>query len=93
MYKIIAVCASGVGSSLMTKLYAQQIVDAEGIDASVENSDITSLSPKDYDIIIPTSDFSEALSGYEDKIVKVSNLTNKQELRDVIVNKIKELEG
>ncbi len=92
MYKIVAVCASGVGSSLMTKLYAQQIIDAEGIDASVENSDITSLSPRDYDIIIPTSDFSDVLSGYEDKIVSVSNLTDKQALRNALVTKINELE-
>ncbi|MFW5895060.1 MAG: PTS sugar transporter subunit IIB, partial [Bacillota bacterium] len=54
MIKIVAVCGAGVGSSMMLRLYTQQIVKKHGIDAEVDASDIGSINPNDYDIVVTT---------------------------------------
>lgn len=91
--RIVTVCGSGVGSSMMLKVYAQQILSSEGIEAEVDASDITSISPMSYDIIITTTGFSEVLRGAEDKVVKIDNLTDKAYLKEQLLLKIDELHG
>ena len=52
MINIVTVCGAGVGSSMMLRLFAQQILDAEDIEATVDASDIGSVDPSAYDLII-----------------------------------------
>lgn len=91
--KIATVCGSGVGSSMMLKVYAQQILKAEGIEAEVDASDITSISPASYDIIVTTTSFSEVLRGADDKTIKIDNLMDKEYLKEKLLLKINELNG
>lgn len=91
--KIATVCGSGVGSSLMLRLYTQQILSDEGIEAEVDASDVTSISPQAYDIIITTSTFSGNLRGAENKIVEINNLMDKENLKKQLLQKIEELGG
>lgn len=44
MLKIVTVCGAGVGSSMMLRLFSQQILDEAGIEAEVEASDIGSVT-------------------------------------------------
>jgi len=91
--KIATVCGSGVGSSMMLKVYTQQILRKEGIEGDVDASDITSISPTSYDIIITTTGFSEVLRGADDKTIRIDNLTDKEFLREQLLLKIDELNG
>lgn len=91
--KIATVCGSGVGSSMMLKVYAQQMLKAEGIEAEVDASDITSISPASYDIIVTTTGFSEVLRGADDKTIKIDNLMDKEYLKEQLLLKINELNG
>ena len=51
MLNIVTVCGAGVGSSMMMRLYAQQSLSEEGIEANVEAADIGSVNPDAFDIV------------------------------------------
>lgn len=91
MIKIVTVCGAGVGSSMMLRVFAQQIIDAENIDAEVDASDIGSVNASDYDIVITTSDFANILRESTAKIVRIDNLMDKQYLKSELLSIINEL--
>ena len=83
MIKVVTVCGAGVGSSMMMRLFTQQILDAEGIDGTVDASDIGSVDPSAYDLVITTSDFADALRETSDKAY----------LKDQLMQHINQMEG
>lgn len=91
MIKVVTVCGAGVGSSMMMRLFSQQILDDEGIEADVEASDISSVSPDSYDILITTSDFADALRDSSARIIKIDNMMDKPYLKEQLLKAIKEL--
>lgn len=91
MIKIVTVCGAGVGSSMMMRLFSQQILDEEGIEADVEASDISSVSPDSYDILITTSDFADTLRESSARIVRIDNMMDKPYLKEQLLEAIKEL--
>ena len=74
MLNIVTVCGAGVGSSMMMRLYAQQSLSEEGIEANVEAADIGSVNPDAFDIVITTSDFADLLHASRAKIVRKTAL-------------------
>lgn len=91
MIKIATVCGAGVGSSLMMRLFSQQILDDVGIEAEVEASDIGSVSPNNFDILITTSDFADILRDSSAHIVRIDNMMDKPYLKEQLLQTIKEL--
>ena len=89
--KIFTVCGAGVGSSMMLKIYAEQILVKEGIEAEVNASDIGSINPAEADIIITTSDFASVLRNSEAKIIIIDNLMDKKYLREQLLETIRTL--
>lgn len=83
--KIVTVCGAGVGSSMMLRLYTQQILDQEGISAEVDASDIGSVNADAYDIVITTSDFAELLRSSSAKVIKIDNMMDKVYLREQLL--------
>ena len=81
MLKIVTVCGAGVGSSMMLRLFTQQILQAEGIEATVDASDIGSVNPDSYDLLITTSDFADTLRGSSATIVRIDNMMDKENLK------------
>lgn len=88
MLKIVTVCGAGVGSSMMLRLFTQQILQAEGIEAAVDASDIGSVSPDSYDILITTSDFADTLRGSSATIVRIDNMMDKAFLKSELLKAI-----
>jgi PTS system ascorbate-specific IIB component len=88
MLKIVTVCGAGVGSSMMLRLFTQQILQAEGIEATVDASDIGSVSPDSYDILITTSDFADTLRGSSATIVRIDNMIDKAFLKSELLKAI-----
>ncbi|WP_182199978.1 PTS sugar transporter subunit IIB [Paraliobacillus salinarum] len=88
MYKIVTVCGAGVGSSMMLKVFAQQILSNEGVEATVDASDIGSVSADDYDIVITTSDFADILRNSKAKVVRIDNMMDKEFLRTELLKVI-----
>ncbi|AUJ25862.1 PTS lactose transporter subunit IIB [Virgibacillus dokdonensis] len=88
MIKIVTVCGAGVGSSMMLRVYAQQVLSEEGIQATVEASDISSVSADEYDIVITTSDFADILRNSKAKVVRIDNMMDKELLRTELMKVI-----
>ena len=88
MLKIVTVCGAGVGSSMMLRLFTQQILQAEGSEATVDASDIGSVSPDSYDILITTSDFADTLRGSSATIVRIDNMMDKAFLKSELLKAI-----
>lgn len=91
MLNIVTVCGAGVGSSMMLRLYAQQSLSEEGIEASVEAADIGSVNPDAFDIVITTSDFADLLHESRAKIIRIDNMMDKGYLKEQLLNTLKEL--
>ncbi|WP_066895162.1 PTS sugar transporter subunit IIB [Clostridium nigeriense] len=91
MIKIVTVCGAGVGSSMMLRVFTQQIIEAYNIEAEVEASDIGSVNANEYDIVITTSDFANVLRESTAKIVRIDNLMDKAYLKSELLSAINEL--
>lgn len=91
MLNIVTVCGAGVGSSMMMRLYAQQSLSEEGIEANVEAADIGSVNPDAFDIVITTSDFADLLHASRTKIVRIDNMMDKAYLKEQLLRTIKEI--
>lgn len=76
---------------MMLRLYAQQSLSEEGIEASVEAADIGSVNPDAFDIVITTSDFADLLHGSRAKIIRIDNMMDKGYLKEQLLRTLKEL--
>ncbi|WP_284139128.1 MULTISPECIES: PTS sugar transporter subunit IIB [unclassified Virgibacillus] len=90
MLSIVTVCGAGVGSSMMLRLYAQQVLTEEGISATVDASDIGSVRADDYDVVITTSDFADILRNSRAKVLRIDNMMDKELLRSELLKAINE---
>jgi len=93
MYKIVTVCGAGVGSSMMLRLFAQRILDDEGIEATVDASDIGSIDPSSYDMIITTSSFADAMHETSTPIIRIDNMMDKAYLKEQLLQTIDSLKN
>ncbi len=91
--KFVTVCGAGVGSSVMLKVFAQNILSDEGIAGSVEAADISSLNPYDYDVIITSSAFAERLEGQVKHLIIMDNMLDQAYLRSQILSLVSEEEA
>lgn len=92
MLRILTVCGAGVGSSMMLKVFTEQILSKEGIEAEVNAIDIGSISDNNVDIIITTSDFANLLRSIKAEIIRIDNLMDKEYLKEQLlltIDKIK----
>ena len=91
MLKIVTVCGAGVGSSMMLRLFSQQILDEAGIEAEVEASDIGSVNPDSYDLVITTSDFADTMRTQRARIIRIDNMMDNVYLREQLLENSKDL--
>jgi len=91
MLKILTVCGAGVGSSMMLKVFTQQILGKENIEARVDATDIGSIDTSGADIIITTSDFANVLRNSKAQIIRIDNLTDKEYLKSQLLETVRQL--
>lgn len=89
MIKIVTVCGAGVGSSMMLRVFTQQIMKDENIEAEVDAADIGSVNTNDYDIVVTTSDFADLLRESSAKVIRIDNMMDKVYLREQLLKAIK----
>lgn len=75
MIKILVCCASGSGTSMLTKLTAEKACKAIGVEASVSHAPVAEgkSSARSYDLIITSPAF---LKNFENTGVKVATIKN-----------------
>lgn len=59
--KILAVCGFGVGSSMVLKMTIEKVLKNEGIEAEVENTDISTAQGVSCDVIFTSFELAENL--------------------------------
>lgn len=84
--KVLVICGSGVGSSLMVSMNIKSILNdlnVKGVD--VDNTDLASASPSSADVVVIGKDLSNSLQGFDSvEIIVLNSIIDKKELADKI---------
>ncbi|QAT60488.1 PTS sugar transporter subunit IIB [Acidilutibacter cellobiosedens] len=90
---VLTVCGAGIGSSLMVKMNAEDVLNKHGIKAKIINSDVTSAKGNKVDVVIATSmDICKLIKGIDAKqIVVLDNPVSMKELEEKLIPACKEI--
>jgi len=92
--KIATICGMGFGTSMMLKLFIEDVFKAKGITGhQVIPWDLGTFKGQQVDLVVAPTDMESHLKGSETKVVYIKNLVDKQEIEEKIVAAIKELES
>jgi len=83
----------GFGTSMMLKLFIEEILSAEGIKAEILPWDLGSFKGQQADIVVAPTDMETHLRGSSARIVLINNLVDKDEIKTKILEAINELSG
>ena len=88
---IATLCGMGFGTSMMLKLFIEEILKEEGIKAKVVSWDLGSHKGQDADIIVAPTDMERHLRSSETKVVLIKNLVDKAEIKNSVMEAINSL--
>ena len=63
MYKFLAVCGFGLGSSMVLKMSIEKAAKERGIDCEVENTDLSSAKGTTADAVFTSQELGDDLKG------------------------------
>ncbi|KKI90879.1 PTS ascorbate transporter subunit IIB [Bacillus sp. SA1-12] len=87
--KILCVCGLGQGTSLILRMNVETALRDLGVQADVENTDVSSASSENPEYIITSNELAQSLEGHSSKIIIVSNYFDMNEIKTAIENNIK----
>ena len=76
--KILCVCGLGQGTSLILRMNVENVLKEMGIEAEVENTDVSSASAERPDYIITSNELAQSLGDHSSKIIIVNNFFDTQ---------------
>ena len=79
---IMAVCGSGLGSSVLVEMNIKKVLAKIGVEAEVEHSDLSSATPGAADLFVMGKDIAESARMPEDKVIVLNNIVDMVELED-----------
>lgn len=91
--KILTVCGMGFGTSLMLKMFIQDLLKELGMKADVDVSDLGSVKGSPADFIVAPSDMKSHLSELTTPVVYIENLIDKKELRSKVEPVLRRLQN
>jgi ascorbate PTS system EIIB component len=91
--RIATLCGMGFGTSMMLKLFIDEILKTEGIKAEVIPWDLGTFKGQQADIVVAPTDMASHLQSYEGVVVFIRNLVNKQEVREKVLGGIEEFQN
>lgn len=91
--RIATLCGMGFGTSMMLKLFIDDILKAEGLKAEVVPWDLGTFKGQQADIVVAPTDMEMHLRSTKSKVVLIRNLVDKKEIREKILAAIYELQG
>lgn len=90
--KVLVVCGFGVGTSLILKMNIEKVLKENGIEADVENTDITTASSVSSDVIFTSKEFVSTLKGKTDApLIVINNFLSNAEIEEKGIPVIKEI--
>ncbi len=88
--RIATLCGMGFGTSMMLKLFIDDILKAENIKAETLPWDLGTFKGQQADIIVAASDMAMHLKNAQSIVVLIRNLVDKQEIKEKILAAIQE---
>lgn len=83
---VLAVCGAGVGSSIMMKSNADEVLEKHGIRARVTTADITSAKGNTPDVLVTTRDIFKVIKDIKaGEIVILDNMVSTKELEEKLI--------
>lgn len=89
--KIATLCGMGFGTSMMLKLFIDEILKSEGIKAEILPWDLGSFKGQQADLIVAPTDMESHLRSASCKVVLIRNLVDKAEIKEKVLAAIKTL--
>jgi len=91
--RIATLCGMGFGSSMMLKLFIDEILKDLGMKAEVVPWDLGTFKGQQADIVVAPTDMEMHLRSTSAKVVLIKNLVDKKELRDKLVPVLEASQG
>ncbi|MGE5485755.1 MAG: PTS sugar transporter subunit IIB [Ignavibacteriales bacterium] len=79
--KILTVCGVGMGSSLMLRMYVEDVLTEMKLKARVEATDVSTAKGAGADIVMASPSLVGVLAGAAPAVIPVRDFTNRQEIR------------
>lgn len=89
--RIATLCGMGFGTSMMLKLFIEEILKAEGIKAEVIPWDLGSFKGQQADIIVAPVDMESHMKSAQSRVVLIKNLVDKAEIKEKVLQAIKDI--
>lgn len=89
--RIATLCGMGFGTSMMLKLFIEEILNGEGIKAEILPVDLGSYKGAQADIVVAPTDMEMHLKDAKGRVVLIRNLVDKQELKTKILAALREV--
>lgn len=87
--RILCVCGTGQGSSLILRMSIEEILRSKGIDAEVEHTDPSCASGDRCDFIVTSKEIAGSITNPKAKIIPITNYINKSVLMEEIAEILK----
>jgi PTS system ascorbate-specific IIB component len=88
--RIATLCGMGFGTSMMLKLFIDEILRSEGIKAEVVPWDLGTFKGQHADIVVAPTDMASHLRSASGRVVLIKNLVDKAEIRVKVVEAARE---
>lgn len=82
--KVLTVCGLGQGSSLILRMNVESVLKEMGVEADVDNSDVSTAVFEKPDLIITNKELAENLNNSSIPVVIVKNYFDKNEIREAL---------
>ena len=89
--KILVVCGSGLGSSLMMEMSIKSIIKELGIEGEVNHTDLGSAKGLGADIFIGTRDITSQLEHVDGEVISLKNMIDKAYMKSELEATFKKL--
>jgi PTS system ascorbate-specific IIB component len=91
--RIATLCGMGFGTSMMLKLFIDDILKAEGIKAETIPWDLGTFKGQQADIVVAPTDMEMHLKSANARVVLIRNLVDKKEIKEKVLKAIEDYQN
>ncbi len=85
MIQIATACGAGMGSSLVLRMYTEDVVKQMGIDAKVQALDASQAKSAKVDLILTSPSLVKTVSGGKGEVKAISNYSDKGLIKKALI--------
>lgn len=89
--KILTVCGVGQGSSLIMRMFVEDVLKELGIPAKVEHTELLTAKSSDADIIVASVIHADEFEGSDKIVVPLKNLVDKEEIKSKLLEALSKM--